>query len=540
MIHANTLQYVNDASWNPNSACLPGTREELLDEISERMLDNPWDSAVILLVTAVAGSGKSALSHSVAKRCRESGVIPACFFFDRETTHRNDPRHLITSLRHHLASLDMALAEEIQSAIRMEPDLPTASITRQFQKLVSQPLHRCSVDKPIVWVIDALDEGYDQELLQILCNEVPKLPPAVRIFLTTRSDTRIDLLGRQHVISYELDIRSKSNLTDITLYARHRLQEVAFARSLDKSWPNENLLERFVNKAGGLFLWVATVSDYLRRSTYPDKKLESILSDDASSRLSVPAEEKMDKLYANILSGCDWEDNDFVEGYHLIMGAIMGAKSPLSITALKSLHRDIPHLRVKEILRPFASLIEGLTEEDQPLRLVHKSFRDFLTLRARNVRHWKRFAIRESRQSVRLAYLCLLVLKDDLIDEVPELGYLSASDESGGEIPSIDEGAVSEALRYACRFWMDHIADVRKPQAAFRDALQEVLAKKIVTWVEITVAMGRFQTMAPLRQWLKVSIASPSMLYPSIIELLISRSTIPTKTPLRVLYPVLN
>jgi hypothetical protein len=52
----------------------------------------------------------------------------------------------------------------------------------------------------------------------------------------------------------------------------------------------------------------------------------------------------MDELYAEILSGCDWDDEDFVNGYHLVVGAIMAAMTPLSITALQSLHRTHSNL----------------------------------------------------------------------------------------------------------------------------------------------------------------------------------------------------
>src|SRR5580693_10046347 len=81
---------------------------------------------------------------------------------------------------------------------------------------------------------------------------------------------------------------------------------------------------------------------------YPDNKLRLFLSDSAPTGL--PAEKKMDDLYAAILHACDWDDNDFVEGYGLVMGAILAAKTPLSMSALQSLHRTTPALHVAEVV----------------------------------------------------------------------------------------------------------------------------------------------------------------------------------------------
>jgi hypothetical protein len=105
---------------------------------------------------------------------------------------------------------------------------------------------------------------------------------------------------------------------------------------------------------------VATISRYLCRTTYPDNKLRLFLSDSAPTGL--PAEKKMDDLYAAILHACDWDDNDFVEGYSLVMGAILAAKTPLSMSALQSLLCTMPALCVAEVVPCLSSLLTGFTD----------------------------------------------------------------------------------------------------------------------------------------------------------------------------------
>ena len=49
----------------------------------------------------------------------------------------------------------------------------------------------------------------------------------------------------------------------------------------------------------------------------------------------------------------------------------------------------------------------------------------------------------------------------------------------------ITGAAVSEELLYACRFGMDHVADVDTPNDIFTELLREFLSTKLVLWVEV-------------------------------------------------------
>src|SRR5580658_4162130 len=98
---------------------------------------------------------------------------------------------------------------------------------------------RYSGQKRVVIVIDALDEGYNTDLLTILRDQVPKLPITFRIFLTSRATEEIvSFLSRdKHIRMVNIDIHAKANLMDIALYAKNRLKYVAHLKGLDPSWP---------------------------------------------------------------------------------------------------------------------------------------------------------------------------------------------------------------------------------------------------------------------------------------------------------------
>jgi hypothetical protein len=115
----------------------------------------------------------------------------------------------------------------------------------------------------------------------------------------------------------------------------------------------------------------------------------------------------MDKLHMTILDSCNWDDEQFIEGYKLLMGAIMVAKSPMSLSALQALHGTSLTASAGAVLRPLGSLLTGLTDTKWPVRIMHLSFPDFVTVRAQSspISAW--FYLNENEHNERLALLCL-------------------------------------------------------------------------------------------------------------------------------------
>jgi hypothetical protein len=545
--------------------------------------------AQIALLVDIAGSGKSAIAHTIAQRCYEMGVLGSSFFFDRDIAGRNGPEKLFITIALDLAGLSKNLAEAIDLVLEQQRSLASAALSRQFDELILKPFQRHPVDGPVVIVIDALDESYDSEpnieLLTILRDRVRKLPGNFRIFITTRPLKEIDVfLSKQHHISRQtIHIYAKANLEDIAIYAKTQLKDVAIWGGLGDDWPDGQLLNDFIRTAEGLFLWVSTVCKYLRNIIHIDAELRSLVSRGSPQR--IPAEAKMDELYLTIFKSCNWDDADFVDGYKMIMGAIMAAKSPLSIQALQALHgaivaigsnvqsyvtedatlharhellpslgtgviprnrfqlsrifrRFLSPLRivrpkadsraplppspgnqpsciitcnysnltvpVSAVLRPLGALLTGFTNMDQPVRILHLSFRDFVTVRAQLSPTSERFYLNEKEHSQRLALLCLLVLNENLREGIPGTGYLTGDESVNPGIPEVGEGQISEEVWYACRFWPDHVFDEIPVSTELIAALRVLLSTKIVFWIEIVTTKGKFRNLRRLREWLQV------------------------------------
>lgn len=484
--------------------CLPGTRTGLLDDIWAWINIVGAQTAEILWISDVAGAGKSAIAHSISQRCHDHGVLGSTFCFDRNDPDRRHPRLLFSTIARDLARLSSSISDYISKTLNeTDPSLSSASPTRQFDELIIIPVNRYAIKGPVTIIIDALDEGYDLECLQILREGVPKLPGTFRLVVLSRpsEDIAADLSEVPHVHCRSIDIHGAPNQEDIATYVRHRLRYIALRKRLGETWPNSQITADFITKSEGLFNWVATVSEYLSlaTTTYPERKLKKLLYE--RNVAGLPAEAKMDKLYAEILEAYDWGDEDFEADYKLLVGTIIAAKAPLSASALQSLHRDHADMNVGHSLRLLGSLLTGTTKDEEPIRVLHLSFRDFLASRAHSSPSYVRFSVDERERSQYLAIRCLVLMNEDLPASAPDTGIMSNPGTEGmGGIPP-----VSEALLYACRFWTEHILDVVHPVAdSLLDAMRSFSEQRLRSWLEVITTHHRFQTLSSVRRWIQV------------------------------------
>ena len=485
----------------------------LLEDIWE-WADDPEPAAKkIFWLCDVAGSGKSAVAHTFAQQCHAKGLLASSFFFDREISGRSGPQKLFSTIARDLAGPYPKLGEDIAMVLEEERSIASASLTRQFEALILAPSRRSIFTKPVVIVIDALDEcdeGSDSdiytELLDIFRDQVLKLPEMFRVFLTSRPKGEFDeILSQQGlVLMRSINILAPANLNDIEVYVLLKLKELGRRGKLGENWPAQSLVNDFARRAEGLFIWVSTVCNYIRTTIDIDEELKLLVSQ--RSLQNLPAETKMDKLYMTILKTCNWQDNAFVEGYRLIMGTIMAAKSPLSMAALQSLHGDNLKWPVEKILQPLGSLLTGLTVmDDHPVRILHQSFRDFVTLRAGLSSDSEQFFLSVETYNQHMALLCIQTLNRELTDDIAGTGYLTADNNVPPGIPEISE--IMEALLYACKFWIDHIVEVRSPVPNELIAeLHNLSSMRLVLWMEIISSKDQFRGLGDVRRWYEVRI----------------------------------
>ncbi len=181
------------------------------------------------------------------------------------------------------------------------------------------------------------------------------------------------------------------------------------------------------------------------------------------------------------------------------MGAVLASKIPLSTLGLESLHSGIPQMTsVMQRMKPL--LVSS--EEGQPIQILHQSLHDLLMDRAHLKHNWKQFAVNEQLHHQRLALLCLQTIDKDLSENTPGTGYLFGRKKG---VPNIPEHSISEHLKYACRFWMDHLLVGDKPSQKTVDVLHNILVHKFNLWLELIASIGLVKNINPLIAWIDVS-----------------------------------
>ncbi|KZP07514.1 TPR-like protein [Athelia psychrophila] len=498
------LVYAEGASWDPTMACLPGTRATIISII------HAWarslDGQNVCWLKGVAGSGKSAIAHTIAQSLHKDGRLASSFFFNRNVASRNTSQLLVTTITRDITMIHPAIAADIRTTLEEDPSLASASLSRQFEAFISGPLSRHPIEHSFVIVIDALDEIIHEdatiELLKILRDEAPKLPPQLRIAVTSRP-TRdiIDYLSKKgHIASHSIDITSVESGQDIEVYIGHQLRDEILHKRMGSSHSTEALVRDLKDLAGGLFIWIVTVFRYIRNADNPEGKLMALLSKSNTPGRLDPSK-IMDALYTVILEGGgDWQDPEFCEGYRMLMGAIATAKRPLSLAALRALHGGAQMLAPGSLPQRFGSVLVGLDDKDEPIRVLHLSFHEFIT---NHTSTSSKFHIAVKEHSGRLAELCLQTMVREITDaKIRGTGYLLKDDDEEPGIPKVF--GVSEQLLYCCEYWSDHVSDVDEPDTAIVEVVQRLLLHHNTIWIEIVSSAGVFRGSLAVWRWLQV------------------------------------
>jgi ATP/maltotriose-dependent transcriptional regulator MalT len=192
-------------------------------------LTTPSEGKNVLWLYGVAGSGKSTIATTVAKHFRSLHRLGAFLLFDRKAN--SDPSNVIQTLAYRLGSFDPRIGAVISAAISSNSEFDTSSLAEQFSVLLGplSTLKDLQTEGPIVVVLDALDEcGTPQSresLLKMLAEEAKKLPPFIRIFITSRNEHDINLAfsGKANICAEEFQISAEGNQVDIMSYLRHQL-----------------------------------------------------------------------------------------------------------------------------------------------------------------------------------------------------------------------------------------------------------------------------------------------------------------------------
>ncbi|KAJ5305740.1 NACHT and WD40 domain protein [Penicillium antarcticum] len=346
--------------------CLPGTRADLLSEISE-WASSPQDRCIFWL-NGIAGTGKSTISRTMAKSFSLSQSLGASFFFKRGEGDRGNARKLFPTIARQLAISIPEITPLLQETVRENPGIITKTMREQFEKLLLQPLHSLERSKiptqVMVIVIDALDECEGDGDIRLILQLLPQLQnlaaARLRVLLTSRPDLpiRMGLLkiaDDDHKDFVLHDIPLEAIKHDISLFFDYRLMEIRKERFLPSNWPGDEVLQRLVALSVPLFIFAATICRIFEEPDWhPIDSLTEILTRQND-------QSKLDRTYLPVLDrllGRQHEKHKekLVSEFQQVIGAIVTLESPLSVLSLAKL-LDLPERLVRLRLDPLHSVL---------------------------------------------------------------------------------------------------------------------------------------------------------------------------------------
>jgi hypothetical protein len=268
--------------------------------------------------------------------------------------------------------------------------------------------------------------------------------------------------------------------------------------SFPEDWPGDEVIGHLTERAFGLFVWASTAMKLIRKAHYPANRLKALLHDEPTSGATTA----LGALYQTALEDAGkWDDDEFVEDFRAIMGIVLVARSPLSISAIDLL-LGIPSANT-------IALLGCLLIQHPTVRVLHPSFADFIT--QPDPQKSYPWVIDAPSRNFHLALACLERLHLSLKQNMCNLTL------SSNQL----KGSLSEDVSYSCLYWIDHVCAV---QASAKDVWKRVesfLTLHLLHWFEAMSILKRSTDTAKLLQdlgdWIQVS--GPISLLCSLIYL---------------------
>ncbi|PVH69237.1 hypothetical protein DL98DRAFT_522304 [Cadophora sp. DSE1049] len=502
-----SLPIAKDAPFNAYNrqdepACLPNTRVDLLQEIYDWADGNAGhNERFIFWLSGLAGTGKSTISRTIARRCSEQKRLGASFFFSKGGGDVSHASKLFTSLAVQLANAVPSLQTHICDAVRERSDIANLSLLDQWRELIIHPLKLVKPDKPsslssYLLIIDALDEcdndGHIRIILQLLAEARSLTTVRLRVFLTSRPEVPIRhgiraIPQAEHQDFVLHDIQRAIINRDISVFLEHHLGIIGQEWTFGSEWPGHKILRQLVVHASGLFIWAATACRFIKDGEeFAEDRLNEILEE---TGFEGTPEQHLDQIYITVLQNSIPTTFRPPEKVRLcamqrrILGSIIILFSPLPAASLAKVS-SISEIRVTQTLERLQAILDVPKDITGLLRLHHPSFRDFLLNEERCGDYW--VDKKEAHQLV--ATSCIQLMSQTLKKDICDMHA------PGTQASQVDCSRLQECLppevQYACLYWVQHLQQ-SGPQVYDGEEAYRFLQAHLLHWLEALGWMGK-------------------------------------------------
>lgn len=505
-LHIQGMRYAEDAGFHPEKRCLSDTRTEIIEEI-EAWVKRVDAHADIFWLNGVAGSGKSAIAHSVAQIFSDKKQLGSAFFFNRAKQATHNATHLFSTISRDLANNDSKWKSKLYKAIvDNDSTVKSTSVSLHFKSFFKDIANDLTFLGPVVIVIDALDEcgtGMSRKtLLAILKDEIPKMPGNFRFIITSRPEGDIVPAFKSFQNQKSMD-GVKETLGDIEKYINSQLTPILEDNLFLNVWDEIGGAKHLVTLSEGLFQWASTVCSLIEHPSVGITTSEQLrwVSDPKKSGA-------LYNLYEHILLQIVNPKNaDSLQAVKIVIGVILTAKTPIDIVTVGQLltykmgQNSLE--KVKAVLKHMGSLFNGTSDMNVPLQPLHTSIWDYLTSTEA-----KEFQIDLKVADQELLHMTLKLMKEELCFNICKL---PTSHQINKDIPDIErlKKNISVGLVYAAKHWTDHLQHAPQMDNTVTSGVKCLIKKKLLYWIEVLSLLESINlfdaNMGNVADWAKVS-----------------------------------
>jgi NACHT domain len=500
--YARTARFDQDTK---RTICTEDTRTEVLETIHRWFRKEPLGSELcvqtdgnpqgqIFWLDSVAGTGKSTIAQTIAHHYHRTEQLAASFFCSRDDADCSDVNLLFPTIAYQLCFFHPTFRDYVSEALRKDPHLESSLTSMQLEKLIVEPLEtvmRIQEFPPCLIVIDALDECKEDKatstILLPLSVFASRISP-VRFFVTSRPVPKVErgfrttpLIDDTNMLALHC-IPFNMSQKDIYVYLTDRLSVIARAFGL-RSWPSSEALAVLVEQSSGLFIFAATVANFIedQNASDPDEQLKICLSAPFTASSETSPHRHLDALYLAVLREAFPKISDG-QRFRLrtVLGSIVLLFDPLSaegLACLLGLEENI----VRSTLHNLHSIAIVPDTGGGSVRLIHPSFHDFLIdiNRCDDVN----FVVDAGAQHTLLAERCLRVLQG-LSPDICKIGDASLCNDEVADLSSRIATYIPSYVQYSCRHWASHLSDDYCNDETL-GLLHSFCSTQLLNWLEV-------------------------------------------------------
>ena len=406
--------------------------------------------------------------------------------------------------------------KELLQVLKATPDVGRESLCSQVEKLIVGPLRSTSI--PTLIIIDALDECKDEEpasaILSVLSRYIPDIP-TVKFLITGRPEARIrsgfrlkSLLPITEVLKLH-EVEPEVVDKDIKLFFQSQLADLTENRSDCDSignWPSSSDIEILCKKAAGFFIYASTAIKFVATDGLPTDRLALITSlPESTTEEGISG---VDQLYTEVLQqsfmNVHPRNTQPYLQFQSVVGAVILIFNPLSIKGLSNLlGSSTQHIR--NAIRSLHSLLLVPESIEDPIRIFHKSFPDFLMDPDRC--EDKRFFVEPEGHHVEILLGCLRLMGERLKRNICNLDDYAILSEVE-DLSVHKEACIGDALEYACRFWTKHLLGTPSKTPLIEEvqkAIDKFFTMHLLHWIEVLAISGNLgsgvYSINDIEQW---------------------------------------